>query len=216
MLAKLYPYRFKIFFFSQVSLLFSSLVVPAALHEAIVAPMLLLINLGAGILFLAQKQRMFWLLVILLIASGTMFSLSLLKGMDQKMINFIEMGSSFLYYAIVSLEIIKQVWKAVSVDENVILGLISGDLSLCLIGFFICMSVEVANPGSFRGLGGDPKLFVELIYYSYITLLTIGYGDIIPVTNLARNSSVGQMYLVIITAGVVGKYIGQHQATEEA
>ncbi|MEM8970190.1 MAG: potassium channel family protein, partial [Bacteroidota bacterium] len=98
--------------------------------------------------------------------------------------------------------------------------LISGYLSLGLIGFFICMSVEVADPGSFRGLGGDPKLFVELIYYSYITLLTIGYGDIIPVTNLARNSSVliglvGQMYLVIITAVVVGKYIGQHQTTRE-
>ncbi len=52
------------------------------------------------------------------------------------------------------------------------------------------------------------------MYFSYITLTTIGYGDILPITILARKASiliglVGQMYLVVITAIVVGKYIKQ-------
>ncbi len=52
------------------------------------------------------------------------------------------------------------------------------------------------------------------MYFSYITLTTIGYGDILTITILARKASiliglVGQMYLVVITAIVVGKYIKQ-------
>ncbi len=54
------------------------------------------------------------------------------------------------------------------------------------------------------------------MYYSYITLLTIGYGDILPVTTLAQKAAMliglsGQIYLVVITAIVVGKYISQSQ-----
>jgi len=54
------------------------------------------------------------------------------------------------------------------------------------------------------------------MYYTYITLMTIGYGDISPATPLAKKAAVfiglwGQFYLVIITAVVVGKYIGGQQ-----
>ncbi|NAS32027.1 hypothetical protein GTQ40_13660 [Flavobacteriaceae bacterium R38] len=52
----------------------------------------------------------------------------------------------------------------------------------------------------------------SLIYYSYITLLTIGYGEIVPVTPVAQKAAIlvgliGQFYIVIITAVVVEKYI---------
>ncbi|WP_101449582.1 ion channel [Aquimarina sp. MAR_2010_214] len=52
------------------------------------------------------------------------------------------------------------------------------------------------------------------MYYSYITLMTIGYGEIIPVTSLSQKAAIlvgmmGQFYLVILTAIVVGKYINQ-------
>ena len=56
------------------------------------------------------------------------------------------------------------------------------------------------------------------MYYSYITLLTIGYGDILPVSALAHKAAIliglmGQIYLVVITAIVVGKYINQSLKT---
>jgi len=72
------------------------------------------------------------------------------------------------------------------------------------------------EPGSFAGLPAL-ELYPEanregLTYYSFITLLTIGYGDITPTSQLARNASVligfmGQFYLVIVMAVVVEKYI---------
>jgi len=85
------------------------------------------------------------------------------------------------------------------------------------------MAVELLEPGSFSGLPAidlNPESNRDgLIYYSFITLLTIGYGDINPVSDLARNASVligllGQFYLVIVTAVVIEKYIRHSGKTE--
>lgn len=51
-----------------------------------------------------------------------------------------------------------------------------------------------------------------LLYYAYITLMTIGYGDMAPLKPIAQKAAMliglaGQFYLVIITAVVVGKHI---------
>jgi len=80
------------------------------------------------------------------------------------------------------------------------------------------LTIELIHPNSFCGLAltsTSPKAITEeLMYFSYISLTTIGYGDILPITPLARKAAiliglVGQMYLVVITAIVVGKYINQ-------
>ena len=49
----------------------------------------------------------------------------------------------------------------------------------------------------------------DLFYYSYVTLATLGYGDINPVSPQARSLAiteaiVGQLYLVVMVAGLVG------------
>ena len=98
-----------------------------------------------------------------------------------------------------------------------------GYICIGLVGFFICMAVELLEPGSFSGLPTidlNPESNRDgLVYYSFITLLTIGYGDISPVTQLARNASIliglmGQFYLVIVTAVVIEKYIRHSGKTE--
>ena len=60
----------------------------------------------------------------------------------------------------------------------------------------------------------DNNLIDRLMYFSYIILMTIGYGEIIPLTTLAQKAIIligliGQFYLVILTAFVVGKYFSQ-------
>jgi hypothetical protein len=47
-----------------------------------------------------------------------------------------------------------------------------------------------------------------LAYFSFVTLATLGYGDIVPTTQLARNLAVletiiGQVFLVVVVARVV-------------
>ncbi len=214
MLKRLYPYRFEIFFFSQVAILFGSLIVPSIIFETFLSPALFLLNLLAGIVLLSKQKKTMWLLVLLLIISALLLGSNLIETTNEALVGLIEMGTYFLFYVVVTSEIIKQVWRAKKVSKNVIFGLVSGYISLGLIGFFICLSIEMAYPNSFSGLIEGISITENLMYYSYITLLTIGYGDILPISALAHKAAIliglmGQIYLVVITAIVVGKYINQ-------
>ncbi|WBX73670.1 ion channel [Tenacibaculum pacificus] len=219
MLDKLYNHRFEFFFFSQLAILFGSLIVPQVFFDEILSPILFLINLSAGILLISKRKILMWFSVLLLIISAILFGSDLLSNSNQVLSNYIKLISYFLFYIVVTYEIIKQVWRAVEINKNVILGLISGYISLGLIGFFICISIEISTPGSFHFVQTNivdkaEFLFENLMYFSYITLLTIGYGDIYPVSKLAHKTAIliglmGQIYLVVITAIVVGKYINQ-------
>jgi len=214
MLNRLYSYRFEIFLFSQIAILFGSIIVPSNLFEIFLSPILFLVNLIAGIILISEKKKLMWFLVILLLISTFIFGSNLFENRNERLFDFIKMASYFLFYIIVAFEIIKQVWKAKVVNRNVIFGLISGYITLGLIGFFICISIEMAHPNSFSGLLSKITITENLMYFSYITLLTIGYGDILPVTSLAQKSVIliglaGQIYLVVITAIVVGKYVSQ-------
>ena len=52
------------------------------------------------------------------------------------------------------------------------------------------------------------------VYYGFVTLTTLGYGDVVPLTPAAKSFSIltaitGQLYVAIIIATLVSKYLGQ-------
>jgi voltage-gated potassium channel len=78
--------------------------------------------------------------------------------------------------------------------------------------------VEHFLPGSFTGLtgAGVAELQRDLFYYSYVTLTTLGYGDMGPVSAPARSLAIteaviGQLYLVVLVAGLVGMHLSYRQ-----
>lgn len=206
--------RYKIFFFSQITVLFGSLLFPSIFINDLVSTILFQINLLAGILLLSKRKKLMWFSISVLIITTVILTSNIIKNENGLMFNFIKMSAYFLFYALVTVELILQVWRSSVVNENVIIGLISGYISLGLLGFFICISIEMVTPGSFLGFTEGGTLTENAMYYSYITLLTIGYGDLLPVSSAAKNAAIliglaGQIYLVVITAIVIGKYIGQ-------
>jgi hypothetical protein len=51
-------------------------------------------------------------------------------------------------------------------------------------------------------------------YFSFVTITTLGYGDITPVTEVAKaitvlEAVVGQLYLVVAVAWLVGMYVSK-------
>ncbi|MDW3647315.1 MAG: potassium channel family protein [Bacteroidia bacterium] len=223
---RLYSHRFELFFVSQLSILFGSLVVPLEIHINYLSPILFLFNLLCGVLLISKNRKLFRIFVVLfgmgiLVTGGN----PLLGPKFFEETKFTEFSIYFIFYFIVTIQIIKQVWNTVEVDKNVIMGLMCGYISLGLLAFFLFFSIELANPGSFKGINmynesGMAKAD-SLLYYSYITLLTIGYGEIFPISPVAQKAAiliglVGQFYFVIITAVVVEKYIRHiHENKEE-
>ena len=79
------------------------------------------------------------------------------------------------------------------------------------------MITEIASPGSLKS--PDPGLAnSDLIYYAFITMTTVGYGDIVPVSPGARSLAVlvavfGQLYIAILISLLVGKYLSTKPPT---
>jgi voltage-gated potassium channel len=86
---------------------------------------------------------------------------------------------------------------------------------------------ELLEPGSFHFNLAEDKASGQMrfgaektilpIYFSYVTLTTLGYGDIVPVSPAARmfaivEAVVGQLYLAVLVARLVGLHIS-HSAT---
>ncbi|WP_462248496.1 ion channel [Ekhidna sp.] len=212
-----YRNRFELFLSSQATILFGSLVVPLEIHQTTLSPLLFIINLATGILLISKNKPLTRFFISLFILSLVVFGSNFLdRATTFNRLEYIRLVIYFVFYATVTINIIGQVWKAQEVNKNVIFGLMSGYISLGLLGFFLFLSIQIIEPGSFNGIlieGADNGNMVDsLIYYSYITLLTIGYGEIYPVTPVAQKAAIlvgliGQFYLVIITAVVVEKYI---------
>ena len=86
------------------------------------------------------------------------------------------------------------------------------------IGFsFAYLLIDIIAPGSFHFSNVDPTIITdshylsELMYFSFVTLLCIGYGDIIAVEDVAQTFAilegiVGQFYIAILVSRLVAVY----------
>lgn len=72
----------------------------------------------------------------------------------------------------------------------------------------------IRSPDSFKGALSTNNHFGDVIYFSLVTIATLGYGDIVPATNAARTIAtieavIGQFYVAVIVAVLVGLFISQ-------
>ena len=95
-------------------------------------------------------------------------------------------------------------------------------LLLGVIWYHAYVLVERVDPGSFYGVAASDGVATgpELYYYSLVTLTTLGYGDIGPLSDQARSLAIaeaviGQLYLVVLVASLVGMYLSNRQPREE-
>jgi hypothetical protein len=73
----------------------------------------------------------------------------------------------------------------------------------------IYSAIEFMQPGSFSG--PDPFTDAAAIYYSFVTMATLGYGDFLPKSELARGIATfevigGQLYLAVMVARLIGAF----------
>lgn len=103
-----------------------------------------------------------------------------------------------------------------TITLNKIIGAICIYLLIGLNWSAFYLFINIANPGSFHGLTSTAigVQFSELLYYSYVTITTLGYGDITPAKPIARTLAyleaiVGQFYVAVLVAWLVGMYLSE-------
>ncbi|NNE17216.1 MAG: two pore domain potassium channel family protein [Myxococcales bacterium] len=119
----------------------------------------------------------------------------------------------WIVYAIVIIG--KQLFVERKVTTNMIFGAVIAYLLAAIAFSFVYEAIELQQPGSFSGLpdgAGPLALGDALLYFSLVSLTTVGYGDILPVSALARPLAVlegafGTLYLAVVIARLVGLHI---------
>ena len=122
-------------------------------------------------------------------------------------------GAVFFIFAIIQILIF--VYTQKEVTRDLIAGAAIVYLLMALAWSFIFGVVESLDPGSFsipdiEGISSSQSF----LYLSFVTITTLGYGDITPVTSLARSlcileAVIGQLYLVVQVAWLVGVHVSQ-------
>ncbi len=120
-----------------------------------------------------------------------------------------------IFVAFIVIIILSYIFKEREVTSNVIYGSIVVYLLIAIMWAFVYSVLETIHPGSFATGEGQIEAGRRLyIYYSFVTITTLGYGDITPTTDLANSFSfleavTGQLYIAILIARLVGIHIAQ-------
>ncbi len=133
---------------------------------------------------------------------------------DRILLFVLALYAVFMLLAITIL--IKKIMSRKVITSDTIKGGVSIYFLIGLLWMIFYMIMAEVNPDAFANLS-DKR--VDLFYYSFTTLTTLGYGDIVPKSNYAKLLStaeafVGQVYLAIFIAQLVGLSIAQRLTRE--
>ena len=126
-------------------------------------------------------------------------------------LTLVQLGFIFAFLSMTTYLACKQVLFSGNVDGNKIIGAICIYIMIALVWAFGYMLIEEIYPGSLTGLEHTDwhDNMQDVIYFSFVTLTTLGYGDISPVLPVARfmgymEAMTGQFYIAILVASLIG------------
>ena len=120
-----------------------------------------------------------------------------------------------LLYLIAPFSIVRHLMLRRDIDTETLLGAITAYL---LIGMFFAFAYKAAGDiGSvpFYGTGGHGSLSQDL-FFSFVTMTTVGYGDLVPAANPGQTLAVlealiGQLFLVVAVGKIISSYRPRRQ-----
>lgn len=129
--------------------------------------------------------------------------------------------AALLFIIFLIVRFIAFILHAPRVNSEVLCAGMSTYLMLGLLWSFAYRIVSEIDPQAFaitvNALPNEPILGFKAIYFSLITLSTVGYGDIVPVSNIARmlaamEAMIGTLYITVFIARLVALYTSQASA----
>ena len=124
-------------------------------------------------------------------------------------------------YLVAPVSIVRDLGVHRRVDLETMLGALAAYLLIGMAFGFAYACVAALQPGPLFGDAGDPALS-QALFFSFVTMTTTGYGDLVPVTNPAQSIAVlealiGQLFLVTAVAKVVENWRprGWRRTTED-
>lgn len=168
--------------------------------------------LVVGIWSLRGAGRLYSIGMLTVIVGIILSLLSIAR--DDDLLHVLSEVALFVFLALAVFNTLRQVAVGNDISMNRIIGAICVYLMLGVLWSIAYAALEYSQPGSFAGLTETftPAWNPDWVYFSFVTITTLGYGDILPLTQSARSLAfaeaiVGQFYIAVLVAGLVGAYI---------
>jgi len=154
------------------------------------------------------------------VLAGLTFSLTISAYLTETLLlQYLALTAVLVFFFLSCIIAVYDVLFGGAIDINRLVGaaciyLLSG--SLWGIVYFL---LSVISPASFVGITGETwsEQLNEFTYHSFVTLTTLGYGDITPAAPVARTLNyleavLGQLYLTVLVASLVGIHIASRRS----
>jgi len=110
--------------------------------------------------------------------------------------------------------LINFIFNEKEITKEVIFAAVVVYLLMAMMWSFAYLILDYFHPGSFSGSEGLPRDHFQYLYFSFVTITTLGYGDVAPLTPKASSlvileAVIGQIYLVVIVAWLVGMHVSR-------
>jgi len=197
-------HRYAILFYSLLSTLAAVPLLVALGYDAKLLEIFLALSLLAGALGFETGWRKRVFLVLTVAALMAHFAL------PQRFLGVMPAMPTF--WTVIALLSAASALRSTRIDAEHIYAALSAYLLAGVFFGVLYSGVEQVWPGSFNiaGAKGDFPLF-DAIYFSFVTLATLGYGDLLPVSEVARGLAIveavsGQLFLAVMIARLVSSH----------
>lgn len=193
--------------------------VPFLQGEVAIAPLVILLTLAAAhaIWPVARNKA-----TSIILGGIVLTFLSLSTVFHHDFITAAHLIGQILFLGYVIAVTTRVVFSAPVVDGNILFGAASIYLLIGVLAGFAYSLIQLLIPDSFAiippgGPGTGPIMHPDagwLIYFSFTTLTTVGFGDVLPASQITRSLAVleavvGQILLVVMMARLVGLHVAQ-------
>ncbi len=150
----------------------------------------------------------------------TQLVLSVFLG-NQELVKGVPLLSAMLYF-LAPIAVLRDVASRRTVDIESLFGALAAYLLIGMFFAFAYRSISVIQPAPFYGRGGEGTM-AQHLFFSFITLTTTGYGNLVPAQNPGQTFAVcealmGQIFLLTAFAKIVSAWkparFGQSQLAE--
>jgi voltage-gated potassium channel len=176
----------------------------------------------SSVLAVGGRRRTLLLAVVLLVpAFASRWLAHLFPGVFFSLLSPV---AGLVFFVFVVIHLIRFILRAPQVDSNVLCAGLSGYMLLGLLWVPCYVVVAKLDPRAFN-LPSSPGASSTMdgftaFYFSFITLSTVGYGDVTPVSRWARMLAVmeaiaGLFYVAVLISRLVAIYSAAHSTTDE-
>jgi voltage-gated potassium channel Kch len=170
--------------------------------------------LCAGLYVLSANRVTVWLGVLVL---GLQITLRTgLWGLDLSVNRVLLDATATAFMLWVLVVVLREVFRPTTTEVNAVIGALCGFMLILQSFMRLHALLDALAPGSYQANGpplsaSSGAMRVAIFqYFSTITLTTVGFGDIVPVTPAARlvtglEAIVGMLYLAVVIATLVGR-----------